>query len=140
MISSKTEKDLLNKYENAVRREFYLEGIAIIFHLLELRTRSVITVFAGCEPGNRVKIKKSILRIKKNRKKVPSLIKHFSNSLFKEVLDWKEARDYLMHQLVNDDLEEINVDDVASNGLAVYRKFAVAHDAWLKNFEFENRF
>ncbi|HHQ4530958.1 TPA: hypothetical protein ACSP1Y_004816 [Aeromonas hydrophila] len=134
MIPKEIEDDLLVKYNYAIDNKFYLEGIAIIFHLLELRTRSIITSFTGKNPGNRVKIKKSIQRIKKNKKNHPSLGKHFQADLTSKVLKWKDTRDELMHHLVNDDLENYDVDVVAQNGLDIYKEFTAAHKAWLSEF------
>lgn len=134
MISKGLEDKLLIKHDKAIKSEFYLEAIAIIFHLLELRTRSVITTFSGVEPGNKVKIKKAIVRIKKNRNQHPSLKSHFTNTIFDQVLDWKTVRDELMHQLVRDDLENYEVDQIALDGLSVYNKFKNAHTNWLQDF------
>jgi len=134
VVSKDLEEKLLSRHNEAIENEFYLEAIAIVFHLLELRTRSVITTFSGTVPGNKVKIKKAIIRIKKHRKQHPSLESHFTNALFNQVLDWKTARDNLMHQLVRDDLDNFDVDKIAANGLAVYNDFTDAHASWLKDF------
>ncbi|WP_318494414.1 hypothetical protein [Photobacterium leiognathi] len=135
MISIEKEESLIVKYNNAVSKKYYLEAIALIFHLIELRSRSVITTFSKEKPGKKVKIKKSMNRIKKNRKRIPSLGRHFQNDFINQLLDWKRLRDDLMHQLVKDDLENINVEKLAADGLSIYDEFSAIHLAWLAEYE-----
>lgn len=133
----KAQFDRLNK---ALKNEFYLEAIFIEYAILEDRTESVLRHAGLWEAylGNRkqASISTKLTFIKKRAMaKSSSFHPYFSDDLLDQLRDWKNKRNPLIHDLLNQKLGDNDLKDLALEGsdlIRTLRTRATAHNRALE--------
>ena len=117
-INYKTQFARMNK---ALKNEFYLEAIFIEYAILEDRTESVL--HHACLWDSYMKGKKMAnigtkLTFIKNKASAKSCTLHpyFSDDLLDKLRDWKNRRNPLIHDLLNQRLGDDDLKDLAQEG------------------------
>lgn len=113
----------LNK---ALKNEFYLEAIFIEYAILEDRTESVLRHAGLWEAylGNRsqASISTKLTFIKKRAvAKSSSFHPYFSDNLLDQLRDWKNKRNPLIHDLLNQKLGPDELEELALEGSRLVR-------------------
>ena len=119
----KEQFDRLNK---ALKNEFYLEAIFIEYAILEDRTESVL--HHACLWDSYMKGKKMAnigtkLTFIKNKASAKSCTLHpyFSDDLLDQLRDWKNRRNPLIHDLLNQKLGDEDLKKLALDGSELAR-------------------
>lgn len=127
----------LNK---AIKNEFYLEAIFIEYAILEDRTESVLHHAGLWEAylGNRkianISTKLTFIK-KKAQAKSSSFHAYFSDDLLDQLRDWKNKRNPLIHDLLNQKLGDDDLKELALEGnklVRILRTRATAHNRMLE--------
>ena len=126
----------IQKYENyraqfkrlnrAMKEQFYLEAIFIVYAILEDRTESILR-YEGNDikpkgdrkPGIAQKLSK-IRTIARGKKSLPN--KYFSDELIDRIITWKNNRDRMIHALLKQQLSTEELARIAEEGKIVARE------------------
>lgn len=119
----KEQFDRLNK---ALKNEFYLEAIFIEYAILEDRTESVLHhagLWEAYMKGKKMANIGTKLTFIKNKAAVKSCTLHpyFNDDLMEQLRLWKNKRNPLIHDLLNQKLGDNDLKDLAIEGSALVR-------------------
>lgn len=119
----KAQFDRLNK---ALKNEFYLEAIFIEYAILEDRTESVLHhagLWEAYMKGKKIANIGTKLTFIKNKASVKSCTLHpyFSDDLLDLLRDWKNRRNPLIHDLLNQRLGDDDLKNLALEGSKLVR-------------------
>lgn len=119
----------MEKYENykaqfgrlkrALTNEFYLEAIFIEYAIIEDRTTSILTHAGVFNPDKHNKLNKKINRIReiirvKNKKEL--MKKYITDEMLDEINEWKDQRNVLIHNLLNQQVTKEQLKECADRG------------------------
>ena len=129
----KEQFDRLNK---ALKNEFYLEAIFIEYAILEDRTESVLRhadLWEAYMKGKKMANIGTKLTFIKNKAAVKSCTLHpyFNDDLMELLRNWKNKRNPLIHDLLNQKLGDSDLKDLAMEGsrlVRILRTRATAHN------------
>ena len=129
----KEQFDRLNK---ALKNEFYLEAIFIEYAILEDRTESVLhhaCLWDSYMKGQKMANIGTKLTFIKNKASAKSCTLHpyFSDDLLDQLRDWKNRRNPLIHDLLNQKLGDEDLKNLALDGsrlVRILRTRATAHN------------
>ena len=119
----KEQFDRLNK---ALKNEFYLEAIFIEYAILEDRTESVLHhagLWEAYMTGKKMANIGTKLTFIKNKATVKSCTLHpyFNDDLMEQLRLWKNKRNPLIHDLLNQKLGDDDLKDLAMEGSQLVR-------------------
>lgn len=119
----KEQFDRLNK---ALKNEFYLEAIFIEYAILEDRTESVLRhagLWESYMKGKKMANIGTKLTFIKNKAAVKSCTLHpyFNDDLMEQLRSWKNKRNPLIHDLLNQKLGDNDLKELAMEGSALVR-------------------
>jgi hypothetical protein len=119
----KEQFDRLNK---ALKNEFYLEAIFIEYAILEDRTESVLRharLWESYMKGKKMANIGTKLTFIKNKANVKSCTLHpyFNSTLMDDLRDWKNKRNPLIHDLLNQKLGDEDLKNLATEGSKLVR-------------------
>ena len=129
----KEQFDRLNK---ALKNEFYLEAIFIEYAILEDRTESVLHhagLWDAYMKGKKMANIGTKLTFIKNKAalKSSSLHPYFNDDLVEKLRAWKDKRNPLIHDLLNQKLGDSDLKDLAMEGsrlVRILRTRATSHN------------
>ena len=129
----KEQFDRLNK---ALKNEFYLEAIFIEYAILEDRTESVLHhagLWEAYMKGKKMANIGTKLTFIKNKAalKSSSLHPYFNDDLVEKLRAWKDKRNPLIHDLLNQKLGDNDLKDLAMEGsrlVRILRTRATSHN------------
>lgn len=130
---SSHEIDPMQKYENykeqftrlnkALKNEFYLEAIFIEYAILEDRTESIMRhcglwdAYMKTRKGKMPNIDSKLMFIHKHAQSKKYLLnRYFADDLMLQLRAWKNERNPLIHDLLNQKLEPGDLQDLAIRG------------------------
>ena len=133
-------KEQFGRLSRALKNEFYLEAIFIEYAILEDRTESVIRHAGLWEvymaKRNQASISTKLTFIKKRASaRSSSFHCYFSDSLLDQLRDWKNKRNPLIHDLLNQKLGPDDLMELALEGydlVRILRNKATAHNRALE--------
>ena len=108
------------RLKRAMASKFYYEAVFIEYAILEDRTESILRL-AGVSTvknnGDPIGLAAKLNKIRDNKAyQVPYIKKRLTNDLIEEVRDWKKIRDQLIHDLMNSNVKETELEAIATNG------------------------
>ena len=118
----KNEKysDLMEKLKKSVEQEFYYESIFIIYAVLEDRTESILkhaNIDVKKDNNRSLTLNEKLNKIsKENIFEQEYIKKHLSEDLIKQIHDWKNKRNVLIHDLVNVEYNNEEIIELAIEG------------------------
>ena len=115
---------LNEKLDKALDNEFYYEAIFIEHAILEDRVESLLRHANITYPKKTMLGAKITYIMTEKIFKDEYVSKHIDGTLIKEIRDWKEMRNDLVHDLINCPYEDDEVKEVALVGKTVIRRFA----------------
>ena len=129
----KEQFDRLNK---ALKNEFYLEAIFIEYAILEDRTESVLHhagLWDAYMKGKKMANIGTKLTFIKNKAVVKSCTLHpyFNDDMMEQLRGWKNKRNPLIHDLLNQKLGDNDLKDLAMEGsrlVRILRTRATSHN------------
>ena len=129
-------KEQFDRLNRALKNEFYLEAIFIEYAILEDRTESVIQhagLWEAYMKGKRMANIGTKLTFIKNKAAVKScsLHRYFNNDLMDQLRDWKNKRNPLIHDLLNQKLGADDLKNLALEGnelVRILRTRATGHN------------
>ena len=116
-------KEQFSRLSKALRNEFYLEAIFIEYAILEDRTEAILRhsglwdAYMKTRKGHMPSIDSKLMFIHKhaqNRKHL--LSRYFADDLMLQLRAWKNQRNPLIHDLLNQKLEPGALQDLALRG------------------------
>ena len=116
-------REQFKRLNNALHNGFNLEAMFIEYAIMEDRTESILRhtgkwdVYMKSRKGREPNIDSKIRYIQKiaeEKKTLPN--KYFSDTLLKDILQWKEDRNRLIHALLKQQLEHGEVGELAAKG------------------------
>ncbi len=122
-ISSNIQKyenyrEQMGRLKKALKSSFYLEAISIEYAILEDRAKSVLVhsnVYNENKHGNGINRKLNKIKdMSRKNKSLPQ--KYFSEELIQSIKEWCNARNNLIHALLNQSLHTEDLIEVAQNG------------------------
>ena len=136
----KTEKGirfttLISKADYALETKFYLEASAICFAVIEERLRSVLIKTKKREIGGKHKIDSCIKQLKNLRKTEPLIDKFFTVAFLNEINRWKNERNDITHELIENDVDEIKLEENAKQGRKIVRVLNALIMRWKKEIQ-----
>ena len=123
MLKYENYKEQFKRLNRALLNGFNLEAMFIEYAIMEDRTESILhhaemwENYLKSRKGKDVTIDskiKYIIKLSENKKDV--LHKYFSDDLLKQILDWKNERNRLIHALLKQELAHNEVLDLAEKG------------------------
>ncbi len=119
-------KDLMSKMKKAINCEFYYEAILLEYAILEDRTESLIR-HADLDISNisfkDLTLHKKLNKIKNNKIfKSDYITKHIDEKMIKEILEWKERRNKIIHDLIKIDYSNETIKQIALEGYEIVKK------------------
>ena len=132
-LNYKKQFERLNK---ALKNEFYLEAIFIEYAILEDRTESVLQhagLWEAYMKGKKMANIGTKLTFIKNKAAVKSCTLHpyFNDDLMEQLRSWKNKRNPLIHDLLNQKLGDNDLKDLAMDGsrlVRILRTRATSHN------------
>ena len=118
----KNEKysELMEKLKKSVEQEFYYESIFIIYAVLEDRTESILkhaNIEIKKDNNRSLTLNEKLNKIsKENIFEQEYIKKHLSEDLIKQIHDWKNKRNVLIHDLVNAEYDNEEIRKLAIEG------------------------
>lgn len=118
----KNEKysDLMEKLKKSVEQEFYYESIFIIYAVLEDRTESILkhaNIEIKKDNNRSLTLNEKLNKIsKENIFEQEYIKKHLSEDLIKQIHNWKNKRNVLIHDLVNVEYNNEEIKELAIEG------------------------
>ena len=122
----------MEKYENykaqfgrlnrALSNEFYLEAIFIEYAIIEDRTTSILRHAGVFNPEKHNRLAKKIRRINeiiKTKDKKETLKKYITVDILDDIVHWKDQRNALIHDLLNQQVTKEQLRDCAEHGNTV---------------------
>ena len=129
-------KEQFGRLNRALKNEFYLEAIFIEYAILEDRTESVLhhaglwdAYMKGKKMAN-IGTKLTFIKNKANVKSC-SLHPYFRDDLLDQLRDWKNKRNPLIHDLLNQKMGPDDLKDLAMEGsrlVRILRTRATSHN------------
>lgn len=127
-----------SRLNRALKNEFYLEAIFIEYAILEDRTESILHhagLWDAYMKGKKIPAIGTKLTFIRNRASVKSCSLHpyFSDDLLEQLRAWKDKRNPLIHDLLNQKLGADQLKDLALEGNALIRTLrsrATAHNRY----------
>lgn len=120
-------KYYFDQLKKAMENEFYLEAIFIEYAILEDRTESVLhhaglwnDYMAGRRQSN-IGTKLTYIK-KKAQAKSSSFHRYFSDNLLDQLREWKNKRNPLIHDLLNQTLGDDDLKNLALEGYDLIRE------------------
>lgn len=119
---------LMKKLEKATREEYYYEAIFIEYAIIEDRTESILrhAQIKTLDPrNNKTYTLNKKLKIIKSRKTFNTdkyILKHFTEELILNVINWKNLRNELIHNLVNTSYENEEIKNIALQGECLVKR------------------
>ena len=123
MLKYENYKEQFKRLNRALLNGFNLEAMFIEYAIMEDRTESILhhaemwENYLKSRKGKDVTIDskiKYIIKLSENKKDV--LHKYFSDDLLKQILDWKNERNRLIHALLKQELAHNEVLGLAEKG------------------------
>lgn len=133
-------KEQFGRLNKAIKNEFYLEAIFIEYAILEDRTESVLRhaglweAYLGNRKQANISTKLTFIK-KKAQAKSSSFHAYFSDDLLELLRDWKNKRNPLIHDLLNQKLGDNDLKELALEGdklVRILRTRATAHNRMLE--------
>ena len=129
-------KEQFERLNKALKNEFYLEAIFIEYAILEDRTESVLHhagLWDAYMKGKKIANIGTKLTFIKNKANVKSCTLHpyFSDDLLEQLRDWKNRRNPLIHDLLNQKLGDNDLKELAMDGsrlVRILRTRATSHN------------
>lgn len=129
-------KEQFSRLNRALKNEFYLEAIFIEYAILEDRTESVLRhagLWDAYMKGRKMPNIQTKLTFIKNHAALKSctLNRYFSDDLPERLRIWKDRRNPLIHDLMNQQLEPDHLKELALEGdklVRILRTRATAHN------------
>lgn len=119
-------KEQFERLNKALKNEFYLEAIFIEYAILEDRTQSVLEhagLWEAYMKGKKMANIGTKLTFIKNKAAVKSCTLHpyFNDDLMEQLRLWKNKRNPLIHDLLNQKLGDNDLKDLAMEGSTLVR-------------------
>ena len=109
--------DLMLKLKNSVEEKFYYESIFIIFAILEDRTESLLkhaNINTLRNDNQKLSLSEKLDKIRNSGPFQDEYIKrHLTSTLIKQIYDWKNKRNLLMHNLINLEYCNYEIEELA---------------------------
>lgn len=129
-------KEQFERLNKALKNEFYLEAIFIEYAILEDRTESVLHhagLWEAYMKGKKMANIGTKLTFIKNKANVKSCTLHpyFNDDLMEQLRLWKNKRNPLIHDLLNQKLGDNDLKDLAMEGsqlVRILRTRATSHN------------
>lgn len=129
-------KEQFERLNKALKNEFYLEAIFIEYAILEDRTESVLRhagLWEAYMKGKKMANIGTKLTFIKNKATAKSSTLHpyFNDDLLDQLRDWKNRRNPLIHDLLNQKLGDDDLKDLATEGsrlVRILRTRATSHN------------
>ena len=119
----KNYREQFNRLKRALVSEFYLEAIFIEYTIIEDRTESILRhagkwdAYLKKRGRYQVTLDSKITYIQDFAREKRSLAhRYFSDSLFDEIMVWKEERNRLIHALLKQSLTTEDISEIARTG------------------------
>lgn len=117
---------LMKKLENATNNEYYYEALFIEYAIFEERTRAIFK-HANVPYKNKNDMEYSIdkkLRTIKTGKDFQDkyIKKHITEELLDKVINWKDQRNQLMHNIIKSNYDNEEVKNLALQGECIAKK------------------
>lgn len=129
MIDNKQKADnyriLKTRLKKAIASEFWLEACMIEYAIIEDRTSSILDHCGVCKNAyDSGKLLANKLRSIENQigKGHPVMSKKVGPDLIKEIMDWKEERNEIVHRSCNHIYDEDSVKRIAEHGNELVRR------------------
>jgi len=126
---------LIDSADLAFENEFYLECAAICFAIIEERLRSILKKIKGRELGKKHKIDSCLTLIEKENKKNTLLKSYITKDLLDKIFDWKNQRNVLTHQLIQNGFEPDLFKDYAKLGRQLMADLAKSIMKWKRQWK-----
>lgn len=132
-------KYYFDQLKKAMNNEFYLEAIFIEYAILEDRTESVLhhaglwEAYLGNRRQANIGTKLTFIK-KKAQSKSSSFHRYFSDDLLDQLREWKNKRNPLIHDLLNQTLGDDDLKNLALEGYDLIRELrnrATSHNRML---------
>lgn len=151
-MENETKSANMQKYENykeqfkrlnmAMSHNFYLEAIFICYAIMEDRTESILRhadeweKYVNSRKGHGSTIDSKVRRIKKLAEQRGTIAnKYFSDSVFDEILIWKDKRNSLIHALMKQELTTEGLAELALEGKTLARSLTNKSGSFTKAIE-----
>ncbi len=131
MIEAKNYKknarysDLSERLKLAIEKEFYYEAIFIEFAIIEDRVLSMLK-YAGVDylnkKGQPIKLAERLKRIEQHSAFQDDYTKkHITSDLINDIYTWKDRRNVLIHDLVNNEYDNEEIKELALQGVELVK-------------------
>lgn len=114
-------KDLMEKLNKSIKNEFFYEAIFIEYAILEDRTESLLR-------HAKINTKNSTITLKINKIKTNKIFKdkyinkHLSIELLDKIIEWKNKRNELIHDLIKTKYTNNQIESIALEGYEIVKK------------------
>ena len=115
--------ELMDKLKKSIEEEFYYESIFIIYAIMEDRTESMLrhaNIETVDEDDRDLSLHDKLKILKKDNAFDQDYIKkHLSKGLIKQIYIWKHKRNDLIHDLVNAEYDNEEIEKLAFEGYEI---------------------
>lgn len=118
--------DLMSKLKKSIEDNFYYESIFIIFAVLEDRTESLLKhahINIIKHDNQKLSLSEKLDKIKNSEIfKDEYIKKHLTNEMINQIYEWKNKRNLLMHNLINLEYCNSEIEELALDGYELIKK------------------
>lgn len=118
-------KELSEKLKSALENKFYYEAIFIEYAILEDRTKSILKyadISLQDKEGKELNLNSKLNQIKNNQKFKNEYVKrHITPELIQKTHEWKNQRNKIIHDLVNTDYNNNDIENLALEGAKIIK-------------------
>ena len=141
MEKYKNYKEQFGRLKRALANEFYLEAIFIEYAIIEDRTTSILRHAGVYNPEKHNKLVPKIRRIReiikvKNRKEL--LKKYITDELLDDINSWKDERNALIHDLLNQQVSKDQLKTCAERGSEICKTLRNKAGSYARSLEKAN--
>ena len=118
--------DLMLKLKNSIEDKFYYEAIFIIYAVLEDRTESLLKhahINISKNDNQKLSLSEKLDKIRNSNPFQDEYIKkHLTSEMINQIYDWKNKRNLLMHNLINLEYCNYEIEELALDGYELIKK------------------
>lgn len=118
--------DLMLKLKNSVEEKFYYESIFIIYAILEDRTESLLKhahINISKNDNQKLSLSEKLDKIRSCEPFQDEYIKkHLTSEMINQIYEWKNKRNLLMHNLINLEYCNSEIEELALDGYELTKK------------------
>ena len=118
--------DLMLNLKNSIEEKFYYEAIFIIYAVLEDRTESLLKhahINISKNDNQKLSLSEKLDKIRNSNPLQDEYIKkHLTNEMINQIYEWKNKRNLLMHNLINLEYCNYEIEELALDGYELIKK------------------